>query len=155
MIDCVTHRGSECSTCGMYTSHLITTLMEEDSYIATVKKKGDQSVSFTQWKQDIDCLERVQEESDHAHKAEDEVDELHMAVHDLEEQLEVACGLTVAATAAHAANKPLTHAPSHVPNQLKPTLMMKPTHVPQTTTLSKVSALSPPHVIVIIHKVLA
>jgi hypothetical protein len=40
MIDCVTHRGSECLTCGMYTLHLITTLMEEDpSYIAAVKKK--------------------------------------------------------------------------------------------------------------------
>jgi hypothetical protein len=38
---------------------------EESSYITTVKKKQDQSVSFTQWRRDVDHLERVQEESDH------------------------------------------------------------------------------------------
>jgi hypothetical protein len=148
MIDCVTHCGSECSTCGTYTSHLITALMEEDSYIAVVKKKRDQSVSFTQWKRDIDCLDKVQEESyhhhDHAHKAEDKVDELRMAVHDLEEQLEVARGLTVAATAAHAANKLLMHAPLHVSNQLKPASIIKPTYVPRTNPTSEAPTLPQP-----------
>jgi hypothetical protein len=149
MIDCVTHCGLECSTCRTYTLHLFTALMEEDpSYIAAVKKKQDQSVLFTQWKQDIDCLEKAQEESncycDRVHKAEDEVDELHMAVHDLEEQLEVAHGLTVSATAARAANKPLTHTPSHASNQLKPASMMKPTYVPRMTTPSKVLTLPHP-----------
>jgi hypothetical protein len=69
-------------------------------------------------------LDRVQEESDcyrnHTHKAENEVDELHMAVHDLEQQLEVACGLMVAVTAACAVNKLLTHTPSRASNQSKP-----------------------------------
>jgi hypothetical protein len=52
------------------------------------------------------------------------VNELHMAVHDLEQQLKVACGLTVAATAACAANKPA--------------------YVPRTNPVSKVSTLSQP-----------
>jgi hypothetical protein len=93
-------------------------------------------------------LDKVQEESNryhnHAHKAEDEVDELCMAVHDLEQQLKVAHGLTVTVTTACAANKQLMHTPFCVYNQSKPALIMKPTYILWTNTVSKVLTLPQP-----------
>jgi len=44
-----------------------------------------------------------------AHRAKAELDDLHITVHDLEKQLEVARGQSFVSTAAWVANKPLTH----------------------------------------------
>jgi hypothetical protein len=59
----------------------------------------------------------AREDHDRAHKAEAELDDLHIAVHDLEKQLEVARGQSFASTTARVANKPLTHVKMHAPTE--------------------------------------
>jgi hypothetical protein len=54
---------------------------------------------------------------DRAHKAEVELDDLRIAVHDLEKQLEVARGQSFASTTARVANKPLTHVKPCAPTE--------------------------------------
>jgi hypothetical protein len=114
LTECVAHRSTECSVCGEYSAHLNNAAMDNDqSYIDAVSKKNAYFVPITQWKAEIKKSADAREDRDryrnHAHKAEAELDNLRIAVQDLEKQLEVARGQSFASTTARVANKPLTH----------------------------------------------
>jgi hypothetical protein len=84
-------------------------------YIDAVSKKNAYFVPITQWKAEVKKSADAREDHDRAHKAEAELDDLRIAVHDLEKQLEVARGQSFASTAARVASKPLTHIKPCVP----------------------------------------
>jgi len=66
-------------------------------------------------KKSADAKDERDRYRDRAYRAEKELDELHIAIHDLEKQLEVAQGQSYASTAARVANRPLTYATPHAP----------------------------------------
>jgi hypothetical protein len=106
--------------CGEYSAHLNNAAMDDDqSYIDAVSKKNTYFVPITQWKAEIKKSADAREDRyrDRAHKAEAELDDLRIAVHDLEKQLEVARGQYFASTTARVANKPLTHIKMCVPTE--------------------------------------
>ena len=118
--ECVAHCSTECSVCGEYSAHLNNAAMDDDqSYIDAVSKKNTYFVPITQWKAEIKKSADAREDRyrDRAHKAEAELDDLRIAVHDLEKQLEVARGQSFASTTARVANKPLTHIKMCVPTE--------------------------------------
>jgi hypothetical protein len=92
---------------------------DDQSYIdaVTVSKKNAYFIPITQWKVEMKKSADAREDRDRAHKAEAELDDLHIAVHDLEKQLEVARGQSFASTAAWVANKPLTHVKTCAPTE--------------------------------------
>jgi hypothetical protein len=88
---------------------------DDQSYIDAVSKKNAYFVPITQWQAEIKKATEVREDHNHAHKAEAELDDLHITVHDLQKQLEVARGQSFASTAARVASKPLTHVKPRAP----------------------------------------
>ena len=95
LTECVAHCSTECSVCGEYSAHLNNAAMDDDqSYINTLSKKHTYYVPLSQWqaevKKSVDAKEECDRYHNRAHRAEEELDELRIAVHDLEKQLEVA-----------------------------------------------------------------
>ena len=120
LIECVVHCSTECSMCGEYSAHLNNAAMDNNqSYIDAVSKKNAYFVPITQWQAEVKKTADTREDRycycNHAHKAKVELDDLHITVHDLEKQLEVAKGQSFASTAARVASKPLTHVKPHAP----------------------------------------
>jgi hypothetical protein len=116
LTECLVHRSTECSVCGEYSAHLNNAAMDDDqSYIDAVSKKNAYFVPITQWQAAIKKATDVREDHNCAHKAEAELDDLHIAVHDLQKQLEVARGQSFTSTAARVASKPLTHVKLRAP----------------------------------------
>jgi hypothetical protein len=73
---------------------------DDQSYIDAVSKKNAYFVPITQWQAEVKKATEAREDRDCAHKAEAELDDLRIAVHDLEKQLEVARGQSFASTTA-------------------------------------------------------
>ena len=106
------------SMCGEYSAHLNNAAMDDNqSYIDAVSKKNAYFVPITQWQVEVKKAADAREDCDQAHKAEVELDDLRIAVHDLEKQLEVARGQSFASTTARVANKPLMYVKLRAPTE--------------------------------------
>ena len=95
MTECVAHCSTDCTVCGDYSAHLNNAAMDDDpSYIDTLSKKHAYYTPISQWQAEVKSSIKAREERDHyrdcARRAEEELDELRIAVHELEKQLEVA-----------------------------------------------------------------
>ncbi len=161
LMECVAHRSTECRVCGEYSSHLNNAAMDDDqSYIDAVSKKNAYFVPMTVWQAEVkksaDAKDERDRYRDRAHRAEKELDELRIAVHDLEKQLEVAQGQSYASTAARVANRPLTYAAPRAPVEplagkpvMKPFILLntvkegKATPLPLASTTATVPTPSP------------